>query len=46
MFVIVGHGLCSSGLFYLANRVYERSCRRRLVVSKGLLSILPRIRFW
>lgn len=26
--------------------MYERRCRRRLVISKGLLSILPRIRFW
>lgn len=46
LFVIVAHGLCSSGLFYLANIVYERRCRRRLVISKGLLRIMPRVRFW
>lgn len=41
--VIVGHGLCSSGLFCLANIVYERVGRRRLLISKGLLSFIPRI---
>nr|DAZ91245.1 TPA_asm: ND4 [Gammarus fossarum] len=46
LFVMVAHGLCSSGLFFLANMVYERSCSRSLVVSKGLLSILPSMSFW
>lgn len=44
--VMVGHGLCSSGLFCLANIVYERIRSRRLVVSKGLLSFIPRIGLW
>lgn len=44
--VIVGHGLCSSGLFCLANIVYERLGRRRLLVRKGLLSFMPRIGLW
>lgn len=44
--VIVGHGLCSSGLFCLANIVYERLGRRRLLVRKGLLSFIPRIGLW
>jgi NADH-ubiquinone oxidoreductase chain 4 len=46
LIVIVGHGLCSSGLFFLANRAYERTGRRRILVSKGLLSIAPRLRLW
>ena len=41
--VMVGHGLCSSGLFCLANVVYERLGRRSLLVSKGLLNFMPRI---
>lgn len=41
--VMVGHGLCSSGLFCLANIVYERVGRRSLLVSKGLLNFIPRI---
>lgn len=44
--LIVGHGLCSSGLFCLANIVYERTGRRRLIVNKGLLSFIPRIGLW
>lgn len=44
--VIVGHGLCSSGLFCLANIVYERVGSRRLLVRKGLLNFIPRIGLW
>ena len=46
LIVIVGHGLCSSGLFCLANIVYERIRRRRLLISKGLLNFIPRIGLW
>lgn len=44
--VIIGHGLCSSGLFCLANIVYERIRRRRLLIRKGLLNFIPRIGLW
>lgn len=44
--VIIGHGLCSSGLFCLANIVYERVGRRRLIIGKGLLNFIPRIGLW
>ena len=44
--VIIGHGLCSSGLFCLANMVYERVQRRRLLISKGLLNIIPSLALW
>ena len=44
--VIVGHGLCSSGLFCLANVVYERLGSRSLLISKGLLNFMPRIGLW
>ena len=44
--VIVGHGLCSSGLFCLANIVYERIGRRRLLINKGLLAFIPSIGLW
>jgi len=44
--LIVGHGLCSSGLFCLANIVYERTSRRRLIINKGLLSFIPSIGLW
>nr|YP_009233075.1 NADH dehydrogenase subunit 4 [Engaewa walpolea]AMA98218.1 NADH dehydrogenase subunit 4 [Engaewa walpolea] len=41
--VMVGHGLCSSGLFCLANIVYERLGSRSLMVGKGLLSFMPNL---
>lgn len=44
--VMVGHGLCSSGLFCLANIVYERLGRRSLLIRKGLLRFIPRIGLW
>nr|YP_007474260.1 NADH dehydrogenase subunit 4 [Austinograea alayseae]AEX32650.1 NADH dehydrogenase subunit 4 [Austinograea alayseae] len=44
--VMVGHGLCSSGLFCLANIVYERLGSRSLLVSKGLLSFMPSMGLW
>lgn len=46
LIIMVGHGLCSSGLFYLANVVYERTSRRRLLISKGLLNLIPRMCLW
>lgn len=44
--MMISHGLCSSGLFYLANVVYDRTGSRRLYVSKGLLNLMPRISIW
>jgi NADH-ubiquinone oxidoreductase chain 4 len=44
--VIIGHGLCSSGLFCLANIIYERIRRRRLLINKGLMNFIPRIALW
>lgn len=44
--VMIAHGLCSSGLFYLANVVYERRSRRSIAISKGLLRLIPRICLW
>nr|YP_009865016.1 NADH dehydrogenase subunit 4 [Linuparus trigonus]QKE42654.1 NADH dehydrogenase subunit 4 [Linuparus trigonus] len=44
--VMVGHGLCSSGLFCLANMVYERIGSRSLLIGKGLLSFMPSMGLW
>jgi NADH-ubiquinone oxidoreductase chain 4 len=41
--LMIAHGLCSSGLFCLVNIVYERLGRRRLLVNKGLINLIPRI---
>jgi len=37
--MILGHGLSSSGLFYLINLIYVRMTRRRIYINKGILLI-------
>lgn len=44
--IIVAHGLCSSGLFFLVNLFYERTRRRRLIINKGIIKIFPRLSLW
>jgi len=44
--IIVAHGLCSSGLFCLANINYERLLSRRLYLNKGLINIIPSLSLW
>lgn len=39
--IMVSHGLCSSGLFCLANISYERCLSRSLYLNKGLLRVIP-----
>lgn len=44
--LILAHGLCSSGLFCLANLSYERLGRRSLLLNKGLLNFIPSLSLW
>lgn len=44
--IIIAHGLCSSGLFCLANLNYERTFSRRLLLNKGIINFIPRITIW
>nr|YP_010990158.1 NADH dehydrogenase subunit 4 [Neuroctenus taiwanicus]WOW95754.1 NADH dehydrogenase subunit 4 [Neuroctenus taiwanicus] len=45
--MMLGHGLCSSGLFCLVNLVYERTHTRSLYINKGLIVIFPVLSmFW
>lgn len=44
--LIIGHGLCSSGIFCLANINYERLQRRRLFLNKGIINFIPSLRLW
>lgn len=39
--IIIGHGLCSSGLFYIVNIYYIKSHRRIIFLNKGMITILP-----
>lgn len=41
--IMLAHGLCSSGLFFLVGVVYERVGSRRLLLGKGILHFLPKI---
>nr|URX53689.1 NADH dehydrogenase subunit 4 [Bifiditermes nr. madagascariensis] len=44
--LMIAHGLCSSGLFCLANISYERLGSRSLLVGRGMLSLMPSMSFW
>nr|UGS80511.1 NADH dehydrogenase subunit 4 [Polypsocus corruptus] len=44
--MMLSHGLCSSGMFFLANICYERLGSRSLYLSKGLLHFLPKMSLW
>nr|ADO60532.1 NADH dehydrogenase subunit 4 [Drilus flavescens] len=44
--MMVAHGLCSSGLFCLANLSYERLMSRSLFLTKGLINIMPGFSLW
>jgi len=44
--LIIAHGLCSSGLFCLANITYERLGSRSLLINKGLLNFIPSLSLW
>nr|AVE15757.1 NADH dehydrogenase subunit 4 [Creobroter sp. JZ-2017] len=44
--LMIAHGLCSSGLFCLANISYERSGSRSLLINKGLLNLMPSMALW
>nr|ALO76699.1 NADH deshydrogenase subunit 4 [Melittomma sp. MEL01] len=44
--MMLAHGLCSSGLFCLANTLYERVHSRSLYLNKGLINIVPSISLW
>nr|YP_009743948.1 NADH dehydrogenase subunit 4 [Protambulyx ockendeni]QIE12712.1 NADH dehydrogenase subunit 4 [Protambulyx ockendeni] len=44
--MMIGHGLCSSGMFCLANINYERLHSRSLFVNKGMMNFMPSMSLW
>nr|WRO44596.1 NADH dehydrogenase subunit 4 [Hypoderma pantholopsum] len=44
--LMIAHGLCSSGLFCLANISYERLGSRSLLINSGLLNFMPSMTLW
>jgi len=41
LIIIVAHGVVSSGIFCLANLSYEIRHTRRIILTKGLLTVTP-----
>nr|YP_006234426.1 NADH dehydrogenase subunit 4 [Robertsicus elaphensis]AET63073.1 NADH dehydrogenase subunit 4 [Robertsicus elaphensis] len=41
LLLMIGHGLCSSGLFCLANLLYERFYTRSMILVKGSMKFFP-----
>nr|YP_009652905.1 NADH dehydrogenase subunit 4 [Andrena chekiangensis]QCG69818.1 NADH dehydrogenase subunit 4 [Andrena chekiangensis] len=39
--LMISHGLCSSGLFYLVNVFYSETNSRLIMINKGLLIMMP-----
>nr|YP_010046746.1 NADH dehydrogenase subunit 4 [Culiseta inconspicua]QPJ78690.1 NADH dehydrogenase subunit 4 [Culiseta inconspicua] len=44
--LMIAHGLCSSGLFCLANISYERMGSRSLLINSGMLNFMPSLSLW
>nr|YP_006460277.1 NADH dehydrogenase subunit 4 [Papilio machaon]ADI75338.1 NADH dehydrogenase subunit 4 [Papilio machaon] len=44
--MMIGHGLCSSGMFCLANINYERLHSRSLFMNKGMMNFMPSMSLW
>nr|AEV56617.1 NADH dehydrogenase subunit 4 [Kokeshia sp. NKU02] len=47
LIMMIAHGICSSGLFFLASVNYDRLYSRSMYINKGLLCFMPSISlFW
>nr|YP_009050383.1 NADH dehydrogenase subunit 4 [Carterocephalus silvicola]AIC09082.1 NADH dehydrogenase subunit 4 [Carterocephalus silvicola] len=44
--LMIGHGLCSSGMFCLANINYERLHSRSLFLNSGMMNFMPSLTLW
>nr|YP_010716203.1 NADH dehydrogenase subunit 4 [Parnassius davydovi]WDE75952.1 NADH dehydrogenase subunit 4 [Parnassius davydovi] len=44
--MMIGHGLCSSGMFCLVNINYERLHSRSLFINKGMMNFMPSMSLW
>nr|YP_009537839.1 NADH dehydrogenase subunit 4 [Limenitis weidemeyerii]AYN60556.1 NADH dehydrogenase subunit 4 [Limenitis weidemeyerii] len=44
--LMIGHGLCSSGMFCLSNMNYERLNSRSLFINKGMMNFMPTMSLW
>nr|YP_009442002.1 NADH dehydrogenase subunit 4 [Anisandrus dispar]AOY40223.1 NADH dehydrogenase subunit 4 [Anisandrus dispar] len=44
--LMLAHGLSSSGLFCIANLLYERTHSRSMFINKGFINIMPSLSLW
>nr|AVN68123.1 NADH dehydrogenase subunit 4 [Anaplecta calosoma] len=44
--LMIGHGLCSSALFSLANICYERTGSRSMLINSGMMAFMPSMALW
>nr|YP_009538008.1 NADH dehydrogenase subunit 4 [Limenitis albomaculata]AYN60751.1 NADH dehydrogenase subunit 4 [Limenitis albomaculata] len=44
--LMIGHGLCSSGMFCLSNMNYERLNSRSLFINSGMMNFMPSMSLW
>nr|ARX96648.1 NADH dehydrogenase subunit 4 [Lasioglossum sp. SJW-2017] len=41
--IMVAHGVCSSGLFYLVNVMYQETNSRLMMINKGMMNFMPKM---
>nr|YP_044787.1 NADH dehydrogenase subunit 4 [Amblyomma triguttatum]BAD24960.1 NADH dehydrogenase subunit 4 [Amblyomma triguttatum] len=46
LLLMTGHGLISSGMFCLANILYERTYTRSMLMLKGIMKVFPSLTLW
>nr|DAC76839.1 TPA_asm: NADH dehydrogenase subunit 4 [Pseudomyrmex peperi] len=46
LMIMVSHGICSSGLFYMVGLYYDRSSSRLLLLNKGMVNYMPTMSIW
>nr|YP_009501991.1 NADH dehydrogenase subunit 4 [Trioza anthrisci]AWU49072.1 NADH dehydrogenase subunit 4 [Trioza anthrisci] len=46
IYLMVGHGLCSSGLFCILGFTYNRTSTRSIYLNKGILILMPTCSLW
>nr|AZL93226.1 NADH dehydrogenase subunit 4 [Eurytoma sp. ZJUH_2016013] len=46
LIMMIGHGFCSSALFFMVNLFYERTKSRNLLMNKGMMFFMPNLIMW
>nr|YP_009742823.1 NADH dehydrogenase subunit 4 [Streptocephalus cafer]QID91185.1 NADH dehydrogenase subunit 4 [Streptocephalus cafer] len=46
IYMMIAHGVCSSGLFYMSYLIYTRLGSRSFLITRGVLVLLPYLTLW